>query len=214
MSNIKVIGPFNSGTNLMDKIVSSFNRFNCKGFFKHTLNLKKIEVYLNKNKNNKIVCMYRNIFSWLNSMEKVSYSIKYNNIYDNDLLIDPVKKFRKPEYMKTEYSNIFEFYWKYYENYMNLKEKYGEQVIIINYYNLINDSEKYIFEKFNGYELSADKIKKILNKPSKKHGKPVKNINEAVEKYNMVIKSWNEKDRAYIQKHIDEKMYNYFESIY
>lgn len=131
-----------------------------------------------------------------------SYFHKINNITDNC------------NFQSKRYSNIIELYNIYYNNYIKLLE--NKNVIFINYFKLL-DSESYLYvnEKLKDYNLQIHNIEnyqKNLNKPSKQHGNPVKNYNEAYEKYfteqekykNLCIEN---------NLYIDSNIVDYFEKI-
>lgn len=187
MKNIHVIGPYNSGTNLLHNIIS-----NCEcvelttnekikiendvhnPFYKHTLEIKDIENYL-KNDNNLLIIMYKEIYNWLYSINKKSYGLKYTKLYL------PLK------YRDKNFKNVVDMYNYYYINYYYLINKY-KNVVFLDY--------KKIIDKKTSYHYINDKIKKInitissqplfnkeLDTPSKKHGNPVKNSEEAKTSY-------------------------------
>lgn len=198
----RVFGPWNTGTNLMEKLLKTMYSGKQKvgSSEKHTLNSEIPENYLKKSKNNKIIFMYRPILSWLKSMGKESYTMDYKNIYSKQLKYMHCGK--KYPMRKQYYDDIFEIYQKFYNMYSMLKDKYNEQVIIINYEKLIspeiNRNNDYLKHKFPDAIFDDNKIKSVYNKPAKSHGKPVKNVAESHKKFEKDINSWSDKDKTYI----------------
>ena len=184
IDTIQILGPYNSGTNLISKLLINNleNLENIKVKFKlndeghtliwkHTLDYDKIDKI--NNENVLIIICYKNIYNWISSTFKNSYFNKINNITD-------ICNFQSKKYI-----NIIELYNIYYNNYIKLLEK--NNVIFINYFQLLNpESYLYVNEKIKEYNLQIQNInnyQKILRKPSKHHGNPVKNYIEAYEKY-------------------------------
>ena len=89
---IHIIGPFNTGTNLLFNIINNSECIDLtqnitftiehqhKPFGKHTLEIKTIETYLN-NPDNLLIIMYKNIYNWLYSIKKEEYDIIYTKLF-------------------------------------------------------------------------------------------------------------------------------------
>ena len=182
---VQVIGPFNTGTNLLFNII---NKSNCidliqnkyisieqfKPIDKHTLNITTIENYL-KNPNNLLIIMYKNVYNWLYSIKKEHYDIKYTKLYL------PVELYNK------KFPNMIELYNYYYTNYMSILEKYPN-AIFLDYKKVIDisTSYNYINNKLSKIDLFIelkDKFNEILMIPAKNHGRSVKNTIVAKENY-------------------------------
>lgn len=182
--NIRVVGPINTGTNLINRILEN-NKFNInnvyvedtdkKYYYKHTILFDNLESYLKENNNNYLVIMYKNLYNWLYSVQKSSYELEFKN------LKDPIKQ------ENIEYSNIIQLYNNYYNMYYQLYSIFNDKIIIIDYYKIIqNNSFDYLNTKLSKFNLSINSSQKYyntLNKPSKTHGNPVKNSKEALKKY-------------------------------
>jgi hypothetical protein len=184
--NVHVIGPYNTGTNLLFNIINNSECIDLiqnksisiehqhRPFGKHTLDIKIIENYLN-NPDNLLIIMYKNVNNWLYSIKKARYDIKYTKLYF------PVELDNK------KFPNMIELYNFYYINYMSLLEKYPN-AIFLDYKMVINKSTSYDYinnklSKINLFINLKDKFNKILMTPAKNHGKPVENVIEAKESY-------------------------------
>ena len=183
---VHIIGPYNTGTNLLFNII---NQTECidvienksitikhqhKPIGKHTLDIKTIENYLD-NPDNLLIIMYKNVYNWLYSIQKSPYDIKYTKLYL------PVKLDGK------KFPNMIELYNFYFINYMSILQRYPN-AIFLDYNKVIDNanSYNYIQAKLSKIGLSMNSITKFnetLMKPSKEHGKSVKNVIEANNNY-------------------------------
>ena len=139
--NVHVIGPYNTGTNLLFNIINNSECIDLiqnksisiehqhRPFGKHTLDIKIIENYLN-NPDNLLIIMYKNVNNWLYSIKKAHYDIKYTKLYF------PVELDNK------KFPNMIELYNFYYINYMSILEKYPN-AIFLDYKMVINKSKSY-----------------------------------------------------------------------
>jgi hypothetical protein len=171
--NVHVIGPYNTGTNLLFNIINNSECIDLtqnksisiehqhRPFGKHTLDIKIIENYLN-NPDNLLIIMYKNVNNWLYSIKKARYDIKYTKLYF------PVELDNK------KFPNMIELYNFYYINYMSLLEKYPNAIFL---------DYKMVINKSTSYDYINNKFNKILMTPAKNHGKPVENVIEAKESY-------------------------------
>ena len=184
--NVHVIGPYNTGTNLLFNIINNSECIDLiqnksisiehqhRPFGKHTLDIKIIENYLN-NPNNLLIIMYKNVNNWLYSIKKAHYDIKYTKLYF------PVELDNK------KFPNMIELYNFYYINYMSLLEKYPN-AIFLDYKMVINKSKSYDYinnklSKINLFINLKNKFNETLMTPAKNHGTSVKNVIEAKESY-------------------------------
>jgi hypothetical protein len=184
--NIHVIGPYNTGTNLLFNIINNSECIDLiqnksisiehqhRPFGKHTLDIKIIENYLN-NPDNLLIIMYKNVNNWLYSIKKAHYDIKYTKLYF------PVELDNK------KFPNMIELYNFYYINYMSLLEKYPN-AIFLDYKMVINKSKSYDYinnklSKINLFINLKNKFNETLMTPAKNHGTSVKNVIEAKESY-------------------------------
>ena len=184
--NIHVIGPYNTGTNLLFNIINNSECIDLiqnksisiehqhRPFGKHTLDIKIIENYLN-NPDNLLIIMYKNVNNWLYSIKKAHYDIKYTKLYF------PVELDNK------KFPNMIELYNFYYINYMSILEKYPN-AIFLDYKMVINKSKSYDYinnklSKINLFINLKNKFNETLMTPAKNHGTSVKNVIEAKESY-------------------------------
>ena len=184
--NVHVIGPYNTGTNLLFNIINNSECIDLiqnksissehqhRLFGKHTLDIKIIENYLN-NPDNLLIIMYKNVNNWLYSIKKAHYDIKYTKLYF------PVELDNK------KFPNMIELYNFYYINYMSILEKYPN-AIFLDYKMVINKSKSYDYinnklSKINLFINLKNKFNETLMTPAKNHGTSVKNVIEAKESY-------------------------------
>ena len=198
---ITVLGPQNSGTNLVcnlfflqdraennqeqNRLDDEFTRRN--RVWKHEHHINKLEKLLN-DPNRKIICVYRDVYTWLNSMKKESYETQWDGN-----LTSPV--------YNGEYSSIIELYKNLYNNYMILKSRSPRNVIFCRYYDLIDPKYGYDYYKSLTEQLGTNYITKqhyleILSKPAKSHGGSVSNSLESISKKEDDI--FSERERDYI----------------
>ena len=201
---IKIIGPYNSGTNLLIKLltknvikdsggnITEINILNNNDMklWKHSNNYKTITEYLDKYKNIKIIFVYKNFLSLINSMKKESYNFKYSNIYKNTIVFTGNKLLITDNFIKYKYNSILDYYNCYYETYHKILTdiQYQSRAIFVDYKQLIS--------KYNTYNYLKDKLSlfnynikfplsiiTILSKPSKPDKSCVQNSDEAFENY-------------------------------
>jgi len=216
--HIHIIGPFNTGTNLLNNIISNsdvidlvdndsiviYNNDN-EPIHKHTLIIKNINNYL-LDKNNIVIIMYKNVYNWLYSIKKCSYDIVFSNMYSEVGLYS--KKF----------ANMIELYNFYYINYISILNNFNN-VIFMDYEKIIdtNTSFDYInskLQKINLQIISKDKIITELSKPSKNHGAPINSATDAKNNYknnNEMVKQFVEKIPV-LNKSVKSSIINYFEN--
>jgi len=179
-THLNLLGPFNSGTNIINNLLSKKLIIKDKHegtthIWKHCPNLDNIEKSIKNNKDTLFVVVYRPIYSWFKSMEKMQYQIIWDKKIDSECIFENIK-----------YNNIIELYEKYYNMYKYLIENY-ENVICLEYYKIcdINISYNYITEKvkpLNIELIDIDSYNKILNTKSKDHGYPINTSQEALDK--------------------------------
>ena len=191
---IKIVGPFNTGTNLLANIINSNNcldllsnstcsllrqtTHDATNFDKHTVNISEISQYL-QNKNNLAIIMYKNVYNWLYSIKKAQYTLQ------GDKLCSTV------ELRGKIFPNAVELYNFYYINYISLLNKFNN-IVFLDYHKLLKDnSYAYINSKLKKLNLTirSEKLfKEILDKPAKPHGNSVHCVKEAQDKYDGVHK--------------------------
>jgi hypothetical protein len=184
---LHVIGPFNSGTNLMHNIIKNSECIDLTTntpvtiggihdpFGKHIMTIKTINNYLDNN-NNLLIIMYKNVYNWIYSIKKECYDVKYSKLFL------PVELYGK------KFPNMVELYNYYYINYMSLLNKYNN-VVFLDYEKVIqkNDSYDYInnsLRKLNIFISSKSNFDIQLMTKAKSHGQSVKTADEAAQKFN------------------------------
>lgn len=182
---LQVLGPFNTGTNLMYSLLSKKSHsYKIDFMYKHEINFSTLERQVQDNRK-KYIIMYKPLYNWIYSIQKASYDLK---LMENNV-------FGRVSYRGTIYKNIVEFYNSYYEMYLKIST--NPNVVIVNYYKLISDDGlNYLNQKLDkiGFsKLNYDEFKNALNQPAKHHGKSVKNANEALERYHRVQEEFKEK---------------------
>lgn len=199
MRNIHVIGPFNTGTNLMHNIIKGCDCIDLitndkihigglhEPFGKHTLVIDDIDNYLS-NTNNILIIMYKDVYNWLYSIKKAAYDVKFTKMFL------PVELYGK------HFSNMIELYNFYYVNYMSFINKYPN-VIFLDYEKVIKRETSYDYvnnklENLNIKIASKPKFYLQLNTKAKSHGHSVKSADDA----NKVYKYNNQLVRSFINK--------------
>lgn len=198
IKNIQILGPYNSGSNLLSIILNNnINRVrinpietnNSLLIWKHEIEESKLVQTIKSRKDTLFICIYKPLYNWIYSILNSPYEIRWNkNIKSNC------------SFLGIKYNNIIEIYNKYYKNYMKLIKNF-DNVIFLKYYDFISkNSIKYINDRLFNYNLKLNKINNInniLNKPGKNHGKSVSSANEALKNRN--INSEKIKDKDFIQ---------------
>ena len=186
MRRVHVIGPFNSGTNLIHNILKQSDCIDLttnkhvnvcdihQPFGKHILTINTINNYLDDD-NNLLIIMYKNVYNWLYSMKKNPYDAKYTNLMSQVELYGKI------------FPNIVELYNFYYINYMSILNRYNN-VVFLDYAKLIQKNTAYDYvnntlRKINLYISSKPNFDIQLMKPAKSHGSNVKNADEAAVQY-------------------------------
>ena len=215
---IHIIGPFNTGTNLLHNIISNcdvVDSNNNESIFidsdvhkpinKHTLIINDINNYL-LDKNNLLIVMYKNVYNWLYSIKKAPYLIIFSNMYS------------EVELYSKKFGNMIELYNFYYINYISILNNFNN-VIFLDYEKIIdtNTSFDYInskLQKINLQITSKDKIMIELSKPSKNHGEPINSATDAKNNYknnNEMVKQFVEKIPV-LNNSVYSGIINYFEN--
>lgn len=223
--NIIILGAWNTGTNLVSNIFDNNSLIDLKTnevlnicnndnnkIWKHNPKFALIEP-LAKDPNNIIVIMYRNIYSWLNSMKKASYELNFENLSS----IATIKN--KKHDIDMSFRNIIHVYNHYYHNYMKLAIQ-CPNVVFFDYRKIINQDTCFEYMNFKLSKLNLTmttkyKVIQQLIQPAKNHGKPVNDSYEAVEKYGKAIGLMKmEVKKCNLNGVIDENIVDYFENDY
>lgn len=180
MENIQVLGPYNSGTNLLvNMLTGNLNKeikLTDEGstiIWKHAINKGKVRSVIDKNPETIFIVVYKPVINWIKSMIKRKYMVKWDkNVYS------------ECEFRKINFRNIIHLYNSYYRMYRNFIRRFPN-VIFVSYYDIIKKDTvlEYINNKLERYDLKVEDEEKFfgaLERPSKKQsGKPVKNWKEA-----------------------------------
>jgi hypothetical protein len=213
---VHVIGPFNSGTNLMHNIIQKSACIDLATntpviiggihdpFGKHIMTINTINKYLD-NKNNVLIIMYKNVYNWLYSIKKECYDVKYSKMFL------PVELYGK------KFPNMVELYNYYYINYMSLLNKY-DNVVFLDYEKVIqkNNSYEYIntnLSKINLFISSKHSFDVQLMTKAKSHGQSVKTADEAAQKFiknQIIVKSFVNK-YANLKRSIKKSLFTFYE---
>jgi hypothetical protein len=212
INNIQIYGPFNTGTNLVYKLLTDNISKNIKIFnnnWKHTLDSKSL-IKCASNKNNLIILMYKNVYNWVGSILKFKYDFEIPNGYNNKCKMKDVNN--KNQYY---FDNIIDAYNQYYYMYIDLIEN-NSNVVWIDYYHLINKetSFQYLSNKLKSFDIKFHSEKlyiEVLGKPAKHHGKSVSSSDEAMNKYDQINKKYNTECNFLLPSYIDLRIIEYFE---
>uniref|UniRef100_A0A6C0DF49 Nucleotide-diphospho-sugar transferase domain-containing protein n=1 Tax=viral metagenome TaxID=1070528 RepID=A0A6C0DF49_9ZZZZ len=225
INQVFCIGPFNTGTNLLEKILSNSDSINTSKNekikimnkerdewipnvnFKHCFSRDILNKYIHTPKTG-IIILYKNVYNWLYSMKKEHYDIKLVNNKLFDTLV----------FCNYKFDNIIHLYNLYYTMYMDIIQQ-NSNVIFVDYYKLINkeSSFEYLNQKLSplGIKINnRETMMKQLNKPAKTHGKCIQNSNVALQNYLLnqeLVKTFVIKNTKLIHT-IDTKIIEYFEN--
>lgn len=222
--NIIILGAWNTGTNLISNIFDNNTLINLKTnevlnicnddnkIWKHNPKFALIEEFA-KDHNNIIVIMYRNIYTWLNSMKKASYELHFESLTS----LATIKN--KKHDIDISFRNIIHVYNHYYHNYMKLSIQYPN-VVFFDYRKIINQDTCFEYMNFKLSRLNLTmttkyKVIQQLIQPAKNHGASVKDSTQAVEKYDKTIFIMKIEVKTYNMTNIiDENITDYFENDY
>jgi hypothetical protein len=211
-----VVGPFNTGTNLMAKILmectdvenkdSIKNSGNDNICWKHALNIDEFV----QDPNAIVIVMYKNIYNWLYSIKKEKYEIKMTHIHM------PV------EIRDQKFLNIIDLYNSYYRMYMHHIVN-NPNVIFVNYRGIIDKNKssvyRYLRNKLQsvGIKMTAPtkKLVEVLNKPAKIHGGSVSASDEALAQWskNQILFREFIHRRTTIGKFVSKDILRFFENL-
>ncbi len=225
INQVFCIGPFNTGTNLLNNILSNAEPVNMKTkanirvfdkpendkdwinsvHLKHCFLINVLNEYIHI-KNMGVIVLYKNVYNWMYSIKKEPYEFKFNKLFGTLTL------------GKYKFDNIIQAHNLYYSLYIDIIEK-NSNVIFVDYYKLINNkiSFDYLNQKLLplGIKINnREKMMKELNKPSKRDGACIQNSVLALNKYiynqqlmkQVIIKNTN------LYSYINTKIIRYFEN--
>ena len=195
-NKIHLLGPYNSGTCLVHNIFSKYSKDDGNTItWKHDNNENILHHCIENNKDCLFIVIYRPLNSWIKSMQKKEYSVTWDKNIKSKCI-----------YRKKEYNSIVDIYDEYYNIYIKIIDKYPN-VIYLEYNKIVNKDTSYEYvkqqiEHFLIPMISKEEFMNILSKPSKNHGSPVTNSDEALAKINE-LKTCNDFDNYYNAKIID-----------
>lgn len=209
MENIQVLGPYNSGTNLLVNMLSSnlnkdINLTNEGStiVWKHIINKSKLRTIIDKNPNTLFIVVYKPLLNWIKSMIKRKYMLIWDKTIYNEC-----------EFKNRKFNNIAHLYNSYYRMYRKFCKRFPN-TIFVSYYDLIKKDTvlQYINEKINKFNLfvkNIDGFYNALEQPSKKmSGKPVSNWREALLKKNE--NPFNNEEIFFINKEENQNVRYFF----
>lgn len=215
--SIAILGAWNTGTNLISNILSnSYCVFlnnekdildvSNNNVWKHEPSFSIIE-NLAKDPNKIVVIMYRNIYSWLNSMLKASYELEFKSI----------NSIAKIKNKNISFRNILCTHNYYYSNYIRIINAYPN-VVFFDYKKIANENIAFDYINFKLSKLNLKikekyKVMQQLIQPAKHHGNPVNNSKEALQKYNKSILLMKEEVKKHkLQHFVNNNIIDFFEN--
>ena len=212
IKKIQILGPYNTGTNLLSQILWDNLRQNvnihpeCHTlFWKHTNDKQFIINSIKSNKDTLFICLYKPLINWVCSMKKYSYDVKWNKELKN-----------KCNFKGVEYDSIINLYNRFYKMYKGLIDN-NDRVISMNYYDIINKKlvVNYISNKLSKFKLNIkinNNIVLLLNKPSKDHGNGVRSSEDAIKKKEECVYEMNKEENKFIiNKYYNQVIKNFYE---
>jgi hypothetical protein len=211
-AEVQILGPFNTGTNLLHQIISraydtKIGPIGSTIIWKHTI-IDNI-VVRNKIKNVLKIVMVRDPYFWLRSLEKKRYTLESKSRNPNDinqLLVKPCK-------LRThKFSNCVQLWNYYYKNYLNLLSK--DRTLYISYEQLIFEPEKVInvlseyIQLKPTYEMKD--IITIMRQPSNKRAKNHKDAVAYNKNSNNRKNVYDPSIQTFIQKNLDKELMKIF----
>jgi hypothetical protein len=219
---VRIVGLQTTGTNLMDKFIST--NFHAKslsiGGWKHNIFSPE---YLAKhynlhNKNVLKIVMVKHPLFWVQSMSKASYEVKFrdtdpsNQARNLNLIVTSklvVLRDSKTQKALWRYDNIC----KLWNTFYSYAFAYAPQdsTIFIRYEDLLNHPEQ-IFEELGKYLNAKSDIVQIMDKPAKNHGKS-RNRKDAMSHYNNpdnMYLGFTNSNIEFIKKYISSKILDAF----
>jgi hypothetical protein len=185
-----VLGPVNSGTNLIEKIMKEFGFIYKHPINKHDIDENRLIKAFNRHTEETIfIAMYKPLYNWIASVYKESYNIMFMNRPKNTVNTEFSILQYPVSFCQREFPSLLGLYNTYYQNYLSILRK-GHKIVLLDYYKVINGIgglmyvKRKIKEKYPLYTLTMDESQylTILNQPSKRHGKSVNSYKEAMEK--------------------------------
>jgi len=219
MKKVQVLGPFNSGTNLLIKMLvdncidlekPDDKVFVCENMlmWKHTLRDYFIKRRAIENRDHVYIVIHKNIYNWL-------FSVAINPL---DISI-PKGLFGKAQMQNCDYDNLVHLHNRYYKMYKELLEEFPDQIVAIDYYKLIQKDGliNYLKPKLEKIRLKFLDEKRALSKldnPSKNENS-VQNSHQALNKYHLVQETMKTTLASFpsVADSIDTNLMDHFENL-
>lgn len=206
---IQVLGPFHSGTNLVIKLL--IQNVNIPIHLrqhtivdKHTNDENAVRQVLNSPQNI-IIILYKPLYNWITSMYKESYGA---TILPGGTV----------HYQGRVYQNLIDLY----NSYLSLYKKivHHKNVVCLAYYKLLDPVTGFAYmnsqlSKVGFQLLSQPRFAQTLNMPSKNHGAPVQNYQEAnaKRKQNYEITKRQVMNDQALQNSLNHELYAFFDAL-
>lgn len=209
--NYQVLGPYCSGTNLLEKIFKSIVPRTKRVCYKHC-NEQNIVQCVENNPKTLFICSYRPFYSWVMSKDLHTYSLFDETINIHNLNSPFTRDFKNIVSKPTRFQSVYDFYNRYLTLFHTIS-KYPN-VIVLHYHKVIEKEKSfdYIHQKLKKVNLesllSSSELQFTLHRPSKPHGNPVSNSKEAVLKN---LKYKQQYDGKY-EKFLNTNLVTFFEN--
>ena len=220
------MGPFNSGTNIISRLIRSLTKYleiDLEGntlLWKHTINKAKIINFIKSNPDTLFICTYRPFYNWFSSTIIKSHKITFKdkktayNISDECYFSEWAVYGKPISQDPRHFLNIIDFYNTVYNMYIDLIEKH-ENVISLNYYDYVNPKKAFenISKKLKKFNLAFD-FNEFLPTLSRSSNLDVTNTETIFKKQIEVIEKINEnpENKQFIEERLDTNIVKYFES--
>ena len=176
---IHILGPFNSGTNLLASLLQGNlrgARVGGGGVWKHTLDEDAVSL-LQNNRRNIILMMHRPLASWIAGVQKTPYDLVF--------LADGTVSFRN-----RVYPSVVDLYHAYSKMYTKILQRADEKhsAVLIDYFRLLHPEDGFNYLNAQLKKAGAGFLRckghyfKALMRPAKDHGSPVQDYQQALEK--------------------------------
>lgn len=219
MKKVQILGLFHSGTNLLINMIQN----NCgviddpqnvvdvsENMFcwKHTLRELLINETIKQNPDHLFIIIYKNVYNWMFSVAIDPIDLKFEKGI-----------FGKCRLLNLEFDNIVDFHNRYNQMYKRLLTKFPQQVVLLDYYKLIQKENVLDYLKpklatLGLYLKDEQSVLAKLDRPSKTTG--VRNSQEAINKYDLIQQTMKATLVSYpdiLEHHLNTDLMTYFESL-
>jgi hypothetical protein len=225
MEQIQILGPYNTGTNLVARLfknnsinnedallgiydhkgirVDAINHPNKYVIDKHSIDREKLTHIIGSRPDVLFVCMYRPLKNWILSIKKEKYTISWD-----------FKVGSRVAFKNRIFKHIVDLYNHYYNNYIYLINKHAN-IIYLEYNKIIIKENllNYIGQKIKKYSIkikSEEHLFETLERPAKGHGQSVYSYIEALNKYKKECNFKIDDEDKYYEL-LDKKIPEFFE---